>query len=367
MGVTIVEKKVFKKGVHKQTDIYLDYYLPKQARKRIKTPYTLLINNSKTANRQNDITLGNVQALRQAENEKLNKLQSVSLATQKPVKSSVLDFINTIRIELNKPSLYDNLHSNLTGFLKSNKLQDIEFKDIDFDFLKRYTNYMLNDCNLTQNSARAYISRLNASINKARIKGIVQHNTVSGLIRYLNLRNDRKLPDYLTPLELEQFRDFKPKTDLQHSLIQGFLFACYTGLRCGDIAGLQWSEIHEGQLYRRDMKTNKPNYIPLHTKALAIIEGQKKLQGKIKDLKVFPGLRAKSMTSNLKKSLRGLGLTKNVTFHTARRTFARNLLSNGVPLWDVQTLLNHSDIQTTKLYTGIITDSNKDAIKKLSL
>lgn len=366
MGVTIVEKPVYKAGKLKQIDVYLDYSFQGQARVRVKTPYSLRAGNSKSAQSFNKVYRGKAEELKLKRQKVLMKKGSVSIASRKKVPSTVLTFIKEIRKSLNKPSLYDNLLTSLSGFIEYSKKKDVTFNDIDFDFIERYKAYMINDCGLTQNSARAYMRKLSTAINKARIAGKAKQNKITGLIRHLGFTNDRKLPDYLTSSEIDMIRNYPCNTDLRLTIKQSFLFALNTGLRCEDLASLKWSEIQDGQLHRLDSKTKKPNNLTLSNEALSIL--QERSNG-VQDINgyVFKGLNAKRMTGNLKKWLKPLKLNKNITYHSARRVFSRALLDRGFPIEEIKNLLNHSDIKTTLLYTGDIPQHNNDALKEFAI
>ncbi len=365
MSVTIVKKDVYRNGKLTQIDLYLDYYLPKQKRVRRKTGKYLRVGNTKTVESHNKIVLGSIETLRASEDEKLNSTQSIALTTQKAVSSTVIEMIQAERNRLGKYSLYDNLQSNLTKFLAVSHLKDVQFTDLTFDFLQRYRDFMIKDCGLSQSSAIAYLSRLNVITNKARIKGIIQYNPMSGLMQYLGLKNDRKLFDYLTPSEIDRIRELRGHTPLLETTRLAFLFACYTGLRCNDVQDLKWNEIKDGHLFRKDIKTGKANNAPLHDKAIELLNGLNNVQ----DITghVFTGLRTKTMSGNLKKLLKPLALNKHVTFHTARRSFAVNLQINNADITEIQAMLNHADTNTTKLYTTILDVHKEKTIRKLSL
>lgn len=364
MSVTIVKKDVFRNGKLHQIDLYLDYYLPKQKRVRRKTGNYLRVGDSKTAQSHNKIVIGKVETLRASEDTKLNSTQSIALTTQKAVSSTVLEMIQAERKRLGKYTLYDNLQSNLTKFLAVSRLNDIQFTDLNFDFLQRYKDFMINDCKLSHSSAIAYLSRLNVITNKARILGVIQYNPMSGLMQYLGLKNDRKQFDYLTPSEIDSIRELKGNTPLLETTRLAFLFACYTGLRCNDVQDLKWNEIKDGHLFRKDIKTGKPNNLPLHDRAIELLNGLNNVTSS--EGHVFTGLRTKTMSSNLKKLLKPLALNKHVTFHTARRSFAVNLQINNADITEIQAMLNHADTITTKLYTTIISTQKEKTIRKLS-
>lgn len=369
MAVTKVEKPVYKKGKLVKIDLYLDYYLKGQKRKRKPSGYSLEVGNSKAIQERNISTLNAFNDLKASENTKLTQSGSIKLTSYKETRSTVLEFIQEMRIKQGKTSLYDNLHTSIKGFMEFTGMNDITFEDIDFSFIDKYKTYLLSNKNkraLSHSSARTYIRHLNTTINYARLKGKVSHNKIAGLICRLGFKNDRKLPDYLTSSEIDMIRDIKCSTKQRETIKQAFLFACYTGLRREDVQSLKWNEIQDNHLYRIDSKTKKQNNLPLNDKALSIL--QERSNG-VMDINgnVFQDISTRALTDTLKRILKPLQLNKAVTFHTARRSFARNLLLNNVPIEVVKSLLNHSDITTTLLYTGMATQHNEDAIKKLSL
>ena len=73
--------------------------------------------------------------------------------------------------------------------------------------------------------------------------------------------------------------------------------------------------------------------------------------------------KVKNITGNtLKKWCREVGIEKPVTFHSSRHTFAVMMLSEGVPIFTVQKLMGHANIQSTMQYADIVDKTKDEAI-----
>jgi site-specific recombinase XerD len=117
--------------------------------------------------------------------------------------------------------------------------------------------------------------------------------------------------------------------------------------------------------YSRE-KTTKSIKIPLLPKALEIIEKYKNNHKAISQGSVFPRISNQKLNSYLKEIADVCGITKNLTFHIARHTFATTVtLSNGVPIETVSKLLGHSKITTNQIYAKVIERKVSDDMQKL--
>jgi integrase len=111
---------------------------------------------------------------------------------------------------------------------------------------------------------------------------------------------------------------------------RAFLFACHTGLRVSDLETLTWNKIETNpmQIAKQQTKTKAPVYIPLSGTAIKLIDngGEHGPADRVFNLPV--GKRRLSYNI-LKRWAKAAGLTKNIGWHTARRTFATLALENG--------------------------------------
>ena len=139
--------------------------------------------------------------------------------------------------------------------------------------------------------------------------------------------------------------------------LDAFLFCCYAGMRYSDFINLSPNNIveirQETWLIYKSVKTNTEVRLPLYLlfegKGIAILE---KYQDNLQE---FFHLRD---NSNVNKDLiviaRMAGLSKKISFHTARHTNATLLIYNGVNITTVQKLLGHKSVKTTQVYTNVM-------------
>jgi integrase/recombinase XerD len=173
------------------------------------------------------------------------------------------------------------------------------------------------------------------------------------------------LPKIMSIKEVENLLDApdisKPR-DLRNCAMMELMYGA--GLRVSELILMLLQDINLDSNYIRVTgKGSKERVIPIGTKARAvnqkwIKEGRSSLLKKISSPYLFTARAGNPMTRQsfwkiIKKYALLAKISKNVTPHTLRHSFATHLLEGGADLRSVQTMLGHSDISTTQIYTHI--------------
>jgi integrase len=150
-----------------------------------------------------------------------------------------------------------------------------------------------------------------------------------------------------------------------------FVFCCYTGLAYADVKKLTREEItigidSEKWIWTSRQKTDTTTRVPLLPPALEILERYKEHPQCLNEGRLLPVLSNQKMNSYLKEIADACEITKKMTFHTARHTFATTVtLSNGVPLETVGKMLGHRNLKTTQHYARILDKKVSEDMGKL--
>ncbi len=178
----------------------------------------------------------------------------------------------------------------------------------------------------------------------------------------------RKLPAVLSVADVERLLA-APNTDEPLAIRDRALleFAYATGARVSELVGLGLQDIlYEDGLARIFGKGSKERIVPVGRRALGAValyarEIRPRLdRGKGRGV-LFLNARGTPLSrvgawTIIKRAARLAGLTKRVTPHTLRHTFATHLLEGGADLRAVQEMLGHADLATTQLYTHVDRD-----------
>jgi integrase len=107
-------------------------------------------------------------------------------------------------------------------------------------------------------------------------------------------------------------------------------------------------------------KTTTPIYLPLSKQAMKWLPERGDASG---NELVFGDLPNRGRIGvHLGKWAKDAGITKSMSYHTSRHTFATMMLTLGVDLYTVSKLLGHTKVETTQIYAKIINKKKDDAV-----
>lgn len=248
---------------------------------------------------------------------------------------------------------YETARSHVTDFIKHKyRSEDIEFRDLDYDFVSSYEFYLKTVRNCVNNSALKYIACLKKIITRAMDKSIITQDPFRAFKRRLTKTNKKPLTSReLSILEQQTFQ--VKRLEVIRDI---FIFQCYTGLAYIDAYQLRKSDIRVGidgeqWIISERQKTGSVTNIPLLPKALELIEKYRNHPLCLQRESVLPVTSNQKMNAYLKEIADVCGLECELNTHKARRTFGSTVtLNNDVPMHVVKEMLGHSSIRQTESY-----------------
>ena len=236
-----------------------------------------------------------------------------------------------------------------------------QLKDIDTDFVKGFKRYLNTKAKtksgtpLSQNSKYTYFNKFKAALREAYTENYLEENVLRSVKGFEQGESTR---EYLTYSELQALT----QTECKYPMLKNaFIFSCLTGLRWSDIDKLRWSEVRDedqgSRIIFRQKKTDGLEYLYVSEQSRALL-GKRTIESD----RVFRGLKYGAVynTEILRWCMKA-GITKHITFHSARHTNAVLLLENGADIYTVSKRLGHREIRTTEIYTKIIDKKMKEA------
>lgn len=238
----------------------------------------------------------------------------------------------------------------------------LTMQDVTKEFVQGFRDYLTTKARnrvtgapLAQYSQMMYFSCFRTCINQAYRDEIIASNPNKQVSRITAEEAER---NYLT---LEELRIMAatpyPEDDTYR---RAFLFSCLTGLRKSDVHRLRWGDVHQqGEFTRiifRQKKTRGQEYVDINPQAAELM-GARRGDNEA----VFVNFREDANDRrHLFKWLARAGITKKITFHCARHTFAVMMIDLGADIYTVSKLLGHRSIKTTQIYAKIL-DKKKQA------
>ena len=239
------------------------------------------------------------------------------------------------------------------------------FDDLTVDYCQGYLDYLMSEkCArkgklMMGSSANNCLCKLKAALQQAYKDGKIKENIA---VRLDKAKDDSAPKEFLTAEEVKKLAATPCKKEV---LKRASLFSILTGLRISDIIRLQWKNVERSadngwQLHIRTKKTGAEAFLPLGDEALGLC-------GERGEGKVFKGFTEGVVSYHLKDWLLAAGITKKISFHCFRHTFATLQLAAGTDIYTISKLLTHSSIATTQVYADVVSTLKRDATERIKL
>lgn len=185
---------------------------------------------------------------------------------------------------------------------------------------------------------------------------------------------EKNIPDTLTSEEVLKFLEAPKGADPKSVRDKAMLELLYaTGIRASELIELNLNDVYLDIGYIRCKKNNTERIIPLGKPSMAALENYvnviRKTMIKDGEQALFVNINGERMTRQgfwkiVKYYADISGIKVKVTPKTLRHSFAVHLLENGADLHSIQTMLGHSDISTTQVYTKVVNKKIQDIYSK---
>jgi len=291
------------------------------------------------------------------------------------MEEQIIDYLHFLQIErglsLNTRKSYERDLNKYLAFLKNQKIDTWQL--IDRYIVMEYLQQLHNEDNSSATIIRM-ISSLRGFHQFLRQERITDHDPMQHID---SPKKAQKLPSTLSVEEvtlLIETPDTTKPLGIRNRTILEVMYA--TGLRVSELVDLKIGDLHLSiGLLQTIGKGDKERIIPLGDYAIQWIEKYMEearpilIKKNQKETRLFVNHHGKPLSrqgvwKNLNQIVQTAGITKNITPHTLRHSFATHLLENGADLRIVQELLGHADISTTQIYTHITKQRMADVYKQ---
>lgn len=256
---------------------------------------------------------------------------------------------------------------------KYTKGRAVRFVDIDARFIEGFkvylehavslrARYSMLETKISRNTGAAYLFKLKHALRMAYRDGIIESDLT---VHFGSIRTDEVQRIYLTLDELNRLASAEcPFPELKRAA----LFSALTGLRFSDIEKLVWGEVEpmEGvghAVVFRQKKTKSLQAIPLSDQALQLLGPRGHATQR-----VFGGLKySTQVTRYLRDWASSAQVSKPITFHCFRHTFATLQFNRGTDIFTVSKLLGHKELKTTQIYVRLMDSAKWEAVNRIRI
>jgi len=303
--------------------------------------------------------------------------------------------IITIFLFKEKGKLYmEALVQRFVNFLERDKRLSMNTLQSYRRDIEQYFNYLreINLQNISNSNKTTVIAYLLYLQKKGRATSTISRNLASirSFYQYIAknklIDNDptaelespkveKKLPQILSPEEVELLLDQPQCVDLKGYRDKAMLELLYaTGMRVSELIQLDTQDLNIDLAYIKCNKGTRERMIPIGSMAISALKEylnkSRPLLIQTNDEKaLFVNINGGRLTRQgfwkiIKQYKNQAQISKDITPHTLRHSFAAHLLENGADLRSIQEMLGHSDISSTQIYAQIAKNRIKEVYKK---
>jgi site-specific recombinase XerD len=248
--------------------------------------------------------------------------------------------------------------------------KDLYLDEVNHKFIVDYEFYLKTERRCAHNTATKYLKNFKKIIRIALANEWIDRDPFANIKFHLD-EIDR---DFLEEHELKRVMEKSLPIERLAQVRDTFVFACFTGLAFSDLQGLREEHLvrdGDGSVWirKKRQKTKNMCNIPLLKVPLEIIEKYRRHPECVKRGVLLPVLSNQKMNAYLRELADLCGITKQISTHVARHTFASSVaLANGVSMESVAKMLGHSNTNMTRHYARvldrtIINEMGKVAVK----
>ncbi|MCI8460581.1 MAG: tyrosine recombinase [Bacilli bacterium] len=257
---------------------------------------------------------------------------------------------------------------DIEEFLEYLETECLKFKDVEYEDLRFYLMYLKDEKKDNNTSINRKLSALRGFYKYLANEGIIKSNVFS-LVS--GPKKSKKLPRYFEYNELEELFNIPDKRlplGQRDLLLLELLYA--TGVRVGELVNIKVGDIDLGQRNILILgKGNKERYVTYgdyceEALKLYLSDGYLSLNVQNSDFLFLNNnggvLTERGVRYILDQIIKKTGISKSISPHMIRHSFATHLLNEGCDLLTVQKLLGHESIKATQIYTHVSTDRLKE-------
>lgn len=232
---------------------------------------------------------------------------------------------------------------------------------------KGIRKYLVHKSKTSNYTAQKHLAYLRSAFNYAKRNKYIETNPFNEID---NFRIPQKQPNYFSEKEYKILLGAVDNPQLKN-IIE---IAANTGMRQMEILTLKWNQINFSDRYiildnkEHVTKGKRVRSIPMNARVLQILTDlEKNMNGEYVFSKEGEPYKQDYISKSFKKYVRKVNINQKLNFHSLRHSFASWLVQKNVTIFQIQSLLGHADIKTTKVYTHLRSEDLRNSVDLLSV